>query len=150
MKKFRNITVSVLMIGLMMALILPFCVYANGPAPSPELCFYVHNLPEGTAYVDLAVLAPADEMVDLAQEPPEGVRADSPLARGQNGKYVRYSFRVRYAKSTIVPDERNCVLFGHAGAIPGWGQIRLIMADRNGEVLKISDSFRITPRNLFD
>ena len=51
MKKFRNITVSVLMIGLMMALILPFSVYANGPAPSPELCFYVHNLPEGTAYV---------------------------------------------------------------------------------------------------
>ena len=150
MKKFRNITVSVLMIGLMMALILPFSVYANGPAPSPELCFYVHNLPEGTANVDLAVLAPADEMVDLAQEPPEGVKADSPLARGQYGKFVSYSFRVRYAKSTIVPDERNCVLFGHAGAIPGWGQIRLIMADRNGEVLKISDSFRITPRNLFD
>lgn len=150
MKKFRNITVAVLAVMLMMVFVLPFSAYANGPAPSPELCFYLHNLPEGTAYVDLAVLAPEDETVDVANDPPAGVGADSSLVRGQYGKFVSYSFRVRNAKSTIVPNERNSVSFGHAGAIPGWGKIRLVMADQNGEVLKISESFRVTPRNLFD
>lgn len=148
MKKFRKITVLVIM--LMMALVLPFSVYANGPVPNPELNFYLRNLPEGTAYVDLAVCAPETEITELAQDLPEGLAGDCALIRGQYGECVSYSFRVRGAQSNIVPDENDCVTFAHAGSIPQWGTVRLVMANSSGEVIKVSEAFDIVPKGLFD
>lgn len=150
MKKFRNISVSVLVIMLMTVLVFPFSVYANGPVPSPELIVELRNLPEGTVYVDIAVCAPEDAIADLAQDPPEGVSKDSPLVRGEYGELVSYSFRVQYAESTIMPDENGSVSFFDAGKIHDWEEIRIVMADENGEILKLSDTFSLTPRNLFD
>ncbi len=150
MKKFRNITVSVLVIMLMTVLVFPFSVYANGPVPNPKLIVELRNLPEGTAYVDIAVCAPEDAIVDLAQDPPEGVSKDSSLVRGEYGEFVSYSFRVQYAESTIIPDENGCISFSDAGKIHDWEEIRIVMADENGEILKLSDTFSLAPRNLFD
>lgn len=130
--------------------ILPLNAFANGPAPMPELYFKLSNLPEGTAYVDLAVCAPESELTDLAQEPPEGVPHDSPLVRGEYEGYVSYSFRVRHASSAIVQDRQGCVHFSHSEEIPQWGKVRLVMADSQGEILKISQPFDILPKGLFE
>lgn len=130
--------------------ILPLNAFANGPAPMPELYFKLSNLPEGTAYVDLAVCAPESEITELAQEPPEGVPHDSPLVRGEHEGYVSYSFRVRHASSAIVQDSQGCVHFSHSEEIPQWGKVRLVMADSQGEILKISQSFDILPKGLFE
>lgn len=150
MKRFRNLIVSALVIMLMMTLVFPFSVCANGPAPSPELTVELFNLPEGTAYVDIAVCVPEKEIVALAQDPPEGVSKNSPLVRGEYGDFFSYSFRVQHAQSLIVPDEHGRVSFLDAGKIHDWGKIRIVMADENGGILKLSDIFSLVPRNLFD
>lgn len=150
MKKFRNITVSILAVMLMTVFVLPFSVCANGLPPSPELIVELSNLPEGTVYVDIAIRAPEDRIVDLAQDPPEGVSKDSPMVRGEYGEFVSYSFRVRYAESTIVPDAHSNVSFSDPEIINDSKQVRLVMADKDGNILKVSDPFTVTPKNLFD
>ena len=138
MKKYTSKILCFLIVVFVAVSLLSQAVYANGPAPMPELYFKLSNLPEGTAYIDLAVCAPESQIVDLAQEPPEGVSQDSPLVRGEYDGYVSYTFRVRGASSSIVQDADGCVHFSHSEQIPEWGKVRLVMADNQGQILKIS------------
>lgn len=150
MKKYVGTVVCVLIMLLVSVSFLPLQAYANGPVPMPVLCFYLQDLPSGTAYVDLAVCAPKSEITQLAQNPPEGLSNDCPLVRGEYEEYVSYSFRVKGAESNIVPDEDGCVSFSHEGEIPEWGKVCLIMADSSGNILKISQPFDISPKGLFE
>lgn len=145
----KKILTVLLMICLLFSA-LPLAAHANGPVPMPELHFVLDNLPEGTAYVDLAVKAPKDQITDLAQQPPVGLSEDCPLVRGEYDGYVSYTFRVRDARSDIVPDEHNTVSFAHENEIPQWGKVCLVMADAQGEILKISQPFDIEPKGLFE
>lgn len=146
MKRFFTI---ILMLCLLFGA-LPLAAHANAPAPMPELYFELHNLPEGTVYVDLAVSAPKKQITELAQQPPEGLSEDCPLVRGEYDGYVSYTFRVRGSRSNIVPDEYNCVSFAHEDEIPQWGKVRLVMADAQGQIIKISQPFDIMPKGIFE
>jgi len=142
--------VAIFLLLCMMSCLLPLQAYANSPAPMPELCFALENLPEGTMYVDLAVSAPQKQITDLAQQPPTGLSEDCPLVRGEYDGYVSYTFRVRDSISNIVPDEQNRVSFAHEDEIPKWGKVRLVMADTQGQILKISQPFDIEPKGIFE
>lgn len=150
MKKHMKYTFCILIVLLISVSVLPFQAYANGPVPMPMLCFHLEDLPSGTAYVDLAVCAPDSKITQLAQQPPEGLSKDCPLVCGEYGEYVSYSFRVKGAQSTIVPDADGCVYFSHEGEIPQWGKVRLVMADSSGNILKISKPFEILPKGMFE
>lgn len=142
--------VAVFLLLCMMSCLLPLQAHANSPAPMPELYFELHNLPEGTVYVDLAVKAPKKQITELAQQPPEGLSEDCPLVRGEHDGYVSYTFRVRGSRSSIVPDAYNCVSFAHEDEIPKWGKIRLVMADAQGQIIQISQPFDIMPKGIFE
>lgn len=150
MIKYLKHTICILIVLLISVSFLPFQAYANGPVPMPMLTFHLEDLPSGTAYVDLAVCAPDSKITQLAQQPPEGLSKDCPLVCGDYGEYVSYSFRVKGAQSTIVPDADGCVYFSHEGEIPQWGKVRLVMADSNGNILKISEPFDILPKGMFE
>lgn len=141
---------AVILLLCLIVVLLPLPAYANGPAPMPMLYFKLINLPEGTVYVDLAVEAPQKQIVDLAQQPPDGLSEDCPLVLGEYDGYVSYTFRVRGSQSNIVPDKENHVFFAHDDDIPKWGEVRLVMADAQGQILKISKSFDIDPKGLFE
>ena len=149
MKKYASAALCILIVLLISVSFLPVQVFANGPAPRPELCFELQDIPSGTVYVDLAVCAPKSEIVQLAQNPPDGLTVDCPLVCGEYEGYVSYSFRVKGAESSIVPDADGFVYFSHAGEIPEWGKVRLVMADSSGNILKISQPFDISPKSLF-
>lgn len=142
--------VAIFLLLCMLSCLLPLQAYANSPAPMPELYFVLDNLPEGTAYVDLAVSAPKKQIIDLAQQPPAGLSKDCPLVQGEYDGYVSYTFRVQGSISNIVPDEQNGVSFAHEDEIPKWGKVRLVMADAQGQILKISQPFDIEPKGLFE
>ena len=150
MKRLRNITISILIIILLMTLALPSSVSANSGVIRPQLVVELSNLPEGAAHVDIAIRAPDDRIVDLAEAPPDGVSKDSPLARGEYGEFISYSFRVAQAISHIEPDEHNTVTFYDPSLIQNSKQIRLVIADQKGEILQLSDPFDITIRNYFE
>ena len=145
----KRLCAVILLLSLML-LFQPLSAHANGPSPMPMLYFQLNNLPEGTVYVDLAVEAPRKQIVDLAQKPPAELSEDCPLVLGEYDGYVSYTFRVRGSQSNIVPDKENHVCFAHDNDIPQWGEVRLVMADAQGQILKISKPFDIEPKGLFE
>ena len=149
MKRLHLISMFLLFV-LLTIVALPVSVHANSGVIRPQLIVELSNLPEGTTYVDVAILAPEDRVVDNAQTPPDGVSKNSPLVCGEYGEFLSYSFRIEQACSYIEPDEHNTVTFYDPSLIQNSKQIRIVMADKNGEILKLSDTFDVAVRGYFE
>ena len=162
--KIRKMTRFLL--SVLLLLILPISVSANGPAPDPWYQFQLSNLPEGTVYVDLLIYLPeSDPMYEklVSANLTEEISEESEIIVYCEGDYRSYTFHYRNALSAIRVDRNSEVYFftdytagkqgvtvryDHADEIFSRGEIRLVMLDAEGNILKISPLLSLEPREF--
>lgn len=143
-------------------------VSANAPAPSPWFTIELANLPQDTAYVDMLIpLSPEDGMYTelVTENLPDGFSAASPIVTYCEDGFRSYTFHYRDAASVIAVQPKNSKqgpyvlfftdlansegLYRHQQAVEDGKYIRLAMVDAQGNILKVSQSFRVDSRKLF-
>lgn len=166
MKRSRRI-LSLLLTAMVLLCIAPLKVSANSPEPAPFYTFYLSNLPEGAAYVDLLIYLPrTDEMYTdlITSNIPDSFSPDAQILTYCENDFRSYTFYYRDALSMLKLGREDEVLFfaddtsnwneahirfDHAADIDLRGHVKLAMLDEQGNILMITAPLDLTNVSKF-
>ena len=146
----RSIT---LLFVLTLLFLIAIPVSANAPATPPRYAFYLVDLPEEAAYVDLLVQLPEDDPCYtpmVSENLPDTFSEQAEILSYCLDGYRSYTFHYIGAVSDFAlhADDTGTprVTFStESGDIPQWDSIRLAILDREGNILSVSTPFSPKP-----
>lgn len=162
-----NRIVSCFAMILLLFLMLPLQISANGPPPARWYDIYVTNLPMGTVYVDLLIPLSENDSAytDLEKDNlPDTFSETAEIITYSEDGFCSYTFHYKDSLSVIKPRDKNMVSFfmtdaegdaslhyryGHMQDIEQRGCIRLAMLDKAGNILKVSTSLHLETKDIF-
>ena len=149
---------------ILLLFLIPFSVFANSaPIDHSSYIFYLKELPQGTAYVDLLIpFEENDEMYSTlnANNLPASFSRDSQIVTYCRGGYRSYTFHYKDAESSMEVSQKGYVEFfntrgnfsngrDHKEYVERLGKIRLAMLDEKGDILQVSQVLPLRSRRVF-
>lgn len=160
MKNKRRL-ITLLLAAILALGFLPVTAAANSPGPSLGIGFILTDLPKDTAYVDLLIPLPVTDpmYVDLVEENLTGeITSRSEIISYCSDQFRSYTFHYRNAKSSIeVKESRYSRFFvndswedipEHRTDVYNRGNVRLVMLDREGSILKVSPTLELRTKGF--
>lgn len=157
-KRFLSIAVVLIVVFLF-----PLNVYANSPPPSPWYIFILSDIPKEAVYADLLIelneFDPHYESL-VSDNMPDTFTEHAEILSYCEDNFRSYTFHCKNAKSEINIDCNNQVRFymditnydesqdQYYKIVSEDSLLRLALLDENGDIIKVSPTLAIKPRQF--